>query len=195
MGIIVSSPNALKKKQMLVKMYRYFNGISFIFLIGIAIVGGQPSSLGKFQHNCDGTWKDVNITNSIPLGKIGHGLTAIFLRPNNSLRFNLSSVNSFWRMKEGKMKASLKILAWDMSNNMVCGMKIFNSTEVAKINYISKFQGVADLIQLRKGCNQRPGSIPYVDACNVCMGDNSTCTGCDGKINSTATFGRFHNSF
>ena len=45
-------------------------------------------------------------------------------------------------------------------------------------------------MQLRKGCDGRPGFVLKFDACGICGGDGKRCRGCDGGINSGAKIGK-----
>ena len=98
--------------------------------------------------------------------------------------------NSFWTTLDALEKSSLNFLAWDMSNGEQCGEQTVNVTRAQQDEFLSEFQDVALLKQLRRGCDGTAGTVGQIDACDVCQGDNSTCTDCAGVVNGKALRGK-----
>ena len=53
------------------------------------------------------------------------------------------------------------------------------------------FQFVKITFTLFTGCDGRAGTVATVDGCGKCGGDNSSCKGCDGQLNSGATLSEY----
>ena len=157
-------------------------------LQGMAIVQGRRSDIGYYQYKCDGgNWTEVNISNTIPLGR-SEEISVIYLKPVDELRFTVNG-NNFWTRLESTKVASLKFLAWDMTDKKSCGAYNISISAVHQDEFLSQFAGAARLIQLRKGCDGKAGTVGQLDACGVCQGDNRTCTDCAGVVNGKALRG------
>ena len=92
---------------------------------GIAIVEGIDSKLGGFRYKCGkGSWNSVSITNTKPLGKDDF-INVIYLKPDDSVKFEVKSSLSFWTPIEAVSKARylltfrLNEVSWFV---LVCGM-------------------------------------------------------------------------
>ena len=83
----------------------------------------------------------------------------------------------------------MKFLAWDMTNEETCGAKNVNTTQATSEAFFSSYKSVANLRQLRRGCDGTPGLVGVNDACGVCQGDNRTCQDCNGDVNGQADLG------
>ena len=159
-------------------------GHLLFFFAGLAIVFGQSSAYGKWEYSCNGTFLEVFVNNTLPFGDNGT-LNTILLKPTDRIRFNLTG-NQYWNLLKGSDLVKFEFMAWDQSDNQSCGYETFNTT-VAMPSSLSKKSGV--VTQLRKGCDGIAGTVAAVDECGVCGGDNTTCLGCDGVLNSGAVIG------
>ena len=85
---------------------------------GIAIVQGTSSVLGKYEYKCSGgSWQDVDITNTIPVGGEA-SVNVLYLTPNDEIKFTITG-NQYWTPIQASKDASFTFLAWDMTNNGV----------------------------------------------------------------------------
>lgn len=86
----------------------------------------------------------------------------------------------------------LQYFAWDQTDGMACGFQYINKTSKMPPSFSleTKFA-----IQLRYGCDGTAGTVGVIDHCGICGGDNSSCTGCDGVVNSGAVYGTWTISF
>ena len=127
--------------------------------------------------------------NTTPYGAANSNLHLLLLKPNDCIRFNLSNCKAFWTRKDALEKVNFFSFAWDMSDNQTSGLVRLSipSDGSFPTAYSKK---VLTVIQLRKGCNGKPGSVALIDRCGVCGGDNSSCRGCDGGFRSGARIGK-----
>ena len=72
-----------------------------VILLGIGIVEGRESSLGKYQYSCNegASWMDVNLSNRRPLDGLSF-ISVLHLRPNDKLRYNVTR-NEYWSTLKG----------------------------------------------------------------------------------------------
>ena len=97
----------------------------------------------------------------------------------------------FWNRLDANKHASFKFVAWDINAYDVgCGFHNINASKAARKNYFSVYRSAARVSQLRIGCDHKEGTVAVVDACGKCGGDNSSCLGCDGVLNSGATLSK-----
>ena len=153
--------------------------------LGVAIVGGSISVYGQWEYYCNGSWTVVNITNPSPLGK-SSTIQLILLRPIDRIRFTQNG-DKFWNRITASEVVNFKFLAWDQSDSLSCGFHVLNASKTLPS---SLSRTPSTCIQLRKGCDGRAGTVAVLDSCGVCGGDNSTCLGCDGVLNSGAILGK-----
>ena len=86
----------------------------------------------------------------------------------------------------------LRYFAWDQTDGLACGKHVFNKTVEMPLSFSlqSKFATL-----LRFGCDGNAGTLNVIDECGVCGGDNSSCTGCDGVVNSGAIYGESYDYY
>ena len=155
----------------------------------MAIVNGHRTDIGYYEYKCGGgNWTEVNIKNTKPL-HLQEEIKIIYLKPTDELRFTLVS-DSYWTRTQALSKASLRFVAWDMTNQKSCGEQAVNITNINQKEFLSEFKSTAVLTQLRKGCDGKAGTVGQLDACGECQGDNSTCTDCAGVVLGSAVLGK-----
>jgi len=84
---------------------------------------------------------------------------------------------------------SIQLLAWDQTDGRSCGAFDNSASDRWPSSMSRRF---ASGLQLRKGCDGRPGIDLKVDVCGVCGGDGKSCLNCDGQVNSGAKIGEFN---
>ena len=156
------------------------------FYLGIAIVNGKASVYGKWEFSCNGTFFEVNVTNRLNFDE-SKILDTILLKPTDKIRFTLTG-NRYWDSLTADNLVKFEFMAWDQSDSESCGKHLFVKKTVERPSSLSASTGF--ITQLRKGCDGLPGTVAELDGCGVCGGDNSTCLGCDGVLNSGAVFGK-----
>ena len=90
--------------------------------LGVGIVAGKSSSIGKFQYKCDGgsEWEDVELTtNTLP---VSGSTQVIYLRPADSIKFSMAG-DSFWTTPQAISSASVHMMVWDGSDGGGCGAR------------------------------------------------------------------------
>lgn len=147
---------------------------------------GKASVYGKWEYSCNGTFLEINITNRLPIDE-SEILNTILLKPSDKIRFTLIG-NQYWDSLTADNLVKFEFMAWDQSDNENCGSHLFVKTSNERPSSLSASTGF--ISQLRKGCDGLPGTVAELDGCGVCGGDNSTCLGCDGVLNSGAVFGK-----
>ena len=147
---------------------------------------GKASVYGKWEYSCNGTFFEINVTNRSPFDE-SEILDTILLKPSDKIRFTLIG-NQYWNSLTADNLVKFEFMAWDQSDNESCGKHLFVNTTNDRPSSLSASTGF--ITQLRKGCDGLPGTVAEEDGCGVCGGDNSTCLGCDGVLNSGAVFGK-----
>ena len=153
--------------------------------VGIAIVFNRWPEFGKWVYNIDGSWKDVDVNNTVDALKSGRDIEALFLSPKARLKFLPKDESTFWTQGQADIKSFLIIFGWDGSDNSTSGKRVVNTSDVA--NTITR--DPLFLVVDRLGCDKRPGSMATSDECGECRG-RGRCIGCDGKANSGAKYGK-----
>ena len=98
----------------------------------MAVVFGKKTDIGQYEYKCgNGSWTPVNVSNSKPLGKKSDSINVIYLKPTDQLRF-VAEGDKYWTRLESIRKASLNFLAWDMTNEAVCGEQSVNVSDIQK---------------------------------------------------------------
>ena len=113
----------------------------------------------------------------------------MLLTQSDYIRFNLnaSKNDELWSTRQAMEKGlSIQLLAWDQTDGMTCGA-FDNSANKWPTSMSRRF---ASGLQLRKGCDGRPGIDLKVDVCGICGGDGKSCLNCDGGIRSGAKIGK-----
>lgn len=160
-------------------------------LVGIGIVSAIETTYGYWEYKCAGTqqWIKLNISYAPPL-QVVERLEMVLLTPNDYLRFTLNG-SKYWKVVDAQQKKiSFQAVAWDQTNNQSCGSFTFDNSTQTWPEAFSARESIVTALQLRIGCNGKPGTDAVVDQCGVCGGDNTKCKGCDGVVNSNATIGK-----
>ena len=167
------------------------NNFINIFVLGLAIVSSIQTIYGYWEYKCSGSskWVKLDISYRPPL-KDATRLNMVLLTPDDHLRYKLTS-NKFWTVMDAQnKKIGFQAVAWDQTNNVTCGNFTFDNSSSAWPKAFSSREQPVTALQLRIGCDGRAGTVGDFDACGVCQGDNSTCLGCDGHVNSGAFKGK-----
>ncbi|XP_066926601.1 uncharacterized protein [Clytia hemisphaerica] len=150
--------------------------------LGIAVISAKNTSYGSWEYKCGGgSWTPMDIQYNPPLRNLNH--TVLLLTPTDSIRFLLQNESSFWSQREAFEKnIQLQVLAWDQTDNQTCGTYLHTGSDWPASMSMKWATGM----QLRKGCDGRPGFVLKIDVCGTCGGDGKRCRGCDGGVNSGA---------
>ena len=165
---------------------------SYLSVTGIAVVDTSTSPYGSWEYrlNCSGSWQPMVVqNNTTPYGAANSNLHLLLLKPSDCIRFSLSNCKTFWTKKDGLEKVNFFSFAWDMSDRQTSGLVRLSIPSDGSFP-TAYSRNVLTVIQLRKGCNGKPGSVALIDRCGVCGGDNSSCRGCDGGFRSGARIGK-----
>jgi len=153
--------------------------------VGVAVVSAPITSYGTWEYKCGSSaWQPLNVNYTPPLVNVST-LDMVLLQPNDSIRFILANESSYWTTITAiQNQVALQVLAWDQTDGQSCGTYQHSQPNPWPLSFSSK-KNFAEGIQLRKGCDGRPGYVLKFDVCGVC-GGNADCLGCDGVPNSGA---------
>jgi len=131
--------------------------------MGVAIIAQGTTDKGVWEAECNGAWRAINKT----------GGNTYLVKADARIRFRLTGDN-YWTRSLGARSIFLAFKTWDMTDNSTCGVQTVN---MSASTAFSEKRG--QITQLRYGCHGPGTDGGADDACGVCGGDGSTCTGCD----------------
>ena len=156
--------------------------------LGIAIVQALNTSIGSWYYKSPwGIWTQIIIDNPSYSDSLRGNISVMVLNSSYYLKFQMHNNDTLWSNVEASAKAKIVCLSWDGSDDRTIGWRNIKRPSEA-ISAYSK-RSVTAIVQ-RKGCDGRAGSKGRIDRCGICGGDDTSCMGCDGVLNSGAVIGK-----
>lgn len=156
--------------------------------LGIAIVQALNTSIGSWYYKPpSGVWTQIIVDNPNYSDSLTGDISAMVLNSSYYLKFQMHNNDTLWSNGDAATKAKIVFLSWDGSDDRTIDWRAVTRPSDA-ISAYSK-RSVTAIVR-RRGCDDREGSKGIIDRCGICGGDDRSCVGCDGFMNSGAVIGK-----